>query len=269
MDMQDKEFDELFRSKLGELEMEPSKGLWDNIAAEVVMDKKDRSALPFISIAASVLVLIGAGLFFVPKLKQDTTKPPVTAVVKHGVGPKVNIAPVIEEQVIKENQPAQVAAVTVAPKLPAVKQRIKKQNSSLPAVKIDEVNNNPQIANMATPKAVPQNDMVLPTAKPDVNVATTTAQTTIAANITDEVKLPPVNALTAQQIPAKTVAAVQPKKRRIRSFGDLINVVVNKIDKRKDKLIEFSDKDDDESLVTGINLGIIKVKKEEVIATNK
>jgi hypothetical protein len=41
------------------------------------------------------------------------------------------------------------------------------------------------------------------------------------------------------------------------------------VDKRKDKLIEFSSKDDDESLITGINLGIIKVKKEEVIATNK
>ncbi|WP_348080466.1 hypothetical protein [Mucilaginibacter sp.] len=267
--MQDKEFDELFRSKLEDFEVEPSKGLWDNIAAEVVIDSKNRSALPFISIAASVLVLVTAGVFFIPKLKQvDNTKPPVTAGVKTGIKPQINIAPVKADAVIKTTEPAQVLAVSVAPKVQRTKQSIKKQNNSLPAVKVEEVNNQQQIAKVA-PKAAPQSDLILTPVKPDINNTMVIAQTTIAPTITDEVKVIPVNSLTAQQVPAKTVTAVQPKKHRIRSFGDLINVVVSKVDKRKDKLIEFSSKDDDESLITGINLGIIKVKKEEVIATNK
>jgi hypothetical protein len=268
MVMQDKEFDELFSSKLGELEVEPSDGLWDNIAAEVVIDKKDRSALPFISIAASVLVLITAGVFFIPKLKQDNLKPAVAVVGKHTDSPKISIAPAQTEHAAIEPQPAQIAAVTASPKTRSIKRGIRKQNNSLPAVKMEDVNPQQQIA-LVTLKAAAQNNVDLTSVKPDINTAVVTAQANIAPAVTDEVKVIPINSLADQQMPAKTVAAVQPKKRRIRSFGDLINVVVSKVDKRKDKLIEFSSKDDDESLITGVNLGIIKVKKEEVIATNK
>ncbi|OOQ60287.1 hypothetical protein [Mucilaginibacter pedocola] len=269
MDMQDKEFDELFRSKLGELEMEPSKGVWDNIAAEVVMERKSRSALPFISIPASVLVLVGAGLFFIPKFKQDNNdvKHHVTAGVKHDVKSKVEVAPVKIEQPITEPS-TQIVATTVASKAHTVKQSIKKQNNSLPVVKVEEAQNTQQIAQVA-PKPTAVNDAVIAAVKPDNTPAPALIAEKITPAIDSEVKLPEVNALVAQQTPAKTVASAQPKKRRIRSFGDLINVVVSKVDKRKDKLIEFSSKDDDESLVTGINLGIIRVKKEEVVASNK
>jgi hypothetical protein len=71
-------------------------------------------------------------------------------------------------------------------------------------------------------------------------------------------------ALTAQLPQAdKAIAAAPVKKRRIRSLGDLINVVVSKVDKRKDKIIEFSNTDDDEATITGVNLGIIKIKKQD------
>ena len=262
--MQDKEFDELFRSKLEDLEVEPSKGLWDNIAAEVVIDKKNRSALPFISIAASVLVLVTAGVFFIPKLKQDDVKPAVAIGAKHADTPKINVIPAQIKNADTQTQPVQIAAVTVAPKVHRTRQSIKQQNSSLPAVKVEEADNNPQQIAQATPTNAPQNDVMLAAVKPGID-----APAIASLQINDEVKVNPVATLAEQQVPAKTIAAAQPKKRRIRSFGDLINVVVSKVDKRKDKLIEFSSKDDDESLITGINLGIIKVKKEEVIATNK
>lgn len=54
------------------------------------------------------------------------------------------------------------------------------------------------------------------------------------------------------------------KHKRIRSIGDVVNLVMAKVDKREDKLIQFTDSDDgDESNVTGINLGIINLKKEK------
>ncbi|MBD1366124.1 hypothetical protein IDJ77_20100 [Mucilaginibacter sp. ZT4R22] len=263
MNMQDKEFDELFRSKMEDLEVEPSNGLWDNIAAEVVIDRKNRSALPFISIAASVLVLVTAGVFFIPKLKQDNVKPAVAVVVKHVDNPEINVAPAQIKNADTEPRSVQIAAVAVAPKVHRTKQSFKKQTGSLPAVKVEEANNTPQQIAQGTPTTAPQNDAILAAVKPGM-----AAPAIAALQINDEVKVSPVATL-AEQVPAKTIAAAQPKKRRIRSFGDLINVVVSKVDKRKDKLIEFSSKDDDESLITGINLGIIKVKKEEVIATNK
>jgi len=70
-------------------------------------------------------------------------------------------------------------------------------------------------------------------------------------------------ALSGIQLPVsdKQDAALMKANHKIRSFGDLINVAVAKIDKRKDKIIEFTDDDDDESTLTGINLGIIKIKK--------
>jgi hypothetical protein len=57
--------------------------------------------------------------------------------------------------------------------------------------------------------------------------------------------------------------AQQQRKHGIRNFGDIVNLVVAKVDKRKDKVIEFSDDDEDGSSITGINLGVIKVKKGE------
>jgi hypothetical protein len=269
MNMQDKEFDELFRSKLEDLEVEPSKGLWDNIAAEVVVDRKNRSALPFISIAASVLILVTAGVFFIPKLKQDDVKPAVAVVVKHAGNPKINLAPAQIKDAETESPSAQIAAITVASKVDRIKKSFKQPNNSLPAVKVEKAANNPQQIAQVTSTTVPQNDVMLAAVKPDLITNAIPTPVTNAVVSNDEIKINAVSTLAAQQLPAKTVATVQPKKRRIRSFGDLINAVVSKVDKRKDKLIEFSSKDDDESLITGVNLGIIKVKKEEVIATNK
>jgi hypothetical protein len=54
------------------------------------------------------------------------------------------------------------------------------------------------------------------------------------------------------------------KKHGIHSLGGLVNVLIAKVDKREDKLIEFTDDDDDNtaSSVTAVNLGVIKIKKQ-------
>ena len=45
-------------------------------------------------------------------------------------------------------------------------------------------------------------------------------------------------------------------------MGDLINFVVDKVDKREDKLIRF-DTDDDNSSLIGINIGMIRFSKKK------
>src|ERR1700755_697527 len=72
MNMQDKEFDDLFRSRLDDLEVEPSAQVWAGIDA-TLDGKKRRSIIPMLSIAASIVVLIVAAILFIPK--SETIKP--------------------------------------------------------------------------------------------------------------------------------------------------------------------------------------------------
>ena len=85
----------------------------------------------------------------------------------------------------------------------------------------------------------------------------------------DEVNLPVNNLLARGNYqPQLTAQSPRPKpkpvkKHRIRSLGDVLNVVIAAVDKREDKFIEFSNTDEDDATITGLNLGIIKVKKEK------
>lgn len=49
------------------------------------------------------------------------------------------------------------------------------------------------------------------------------------------------------------------EKKGIRNVGDLVNFVVEKIDKRDKKLIRFNTDDDDNSSIVGINLGFVRL----------
>src|ERR1700743_3890466 len=106
MNMQDKEFDDLFRSKLDNFEMEPSAQVWQNIDAELDGKKKKASLFTLLGIAASIIMLIGAGILFIPKnvannsnehkLAHNQVKPTVVKPEKHT---RVNVQPVKAEQV--------------------------------------------------------------------------------------------------------------------------------------------------------------------------
>ena len=116
MDMQDKEFDELFRAKLDGLETEPSANIWPAIANELDSVKRRKGLAPWLSIAAGIVVLIGIGVFFIPKKTNTGMHPPV----KNGVA--------------KTTQPvastAQTVAVQAAQVSPVKKHTVKIKRSS-------------------------------------------------------------------------------------------------------------------------------------------
>jgi len=73
--------------------------------------------------------------------------------------------------------------------------------------------------------------------------------------------------ITDQTVQPTVMASVSPKastikRSRIRGLGGLINAAVAIIDRRDDKVIEFTNTDEGDT-VTGINLGIIKIKKNQ------
>jgi hypothetical protein len=260
MDMQDKELDRLFQQKLDDLEIQPSAHVWQGISSELNADKRKRTLLPLLSAAAGVILLITAGILFIPKQPvkhndrstaivktHETVKPPVAVKVEPVVPPtpvqnkvpanpviapvnniahvnktKTNLAPSIQQPIVTA-QPT-VAAHTDEPLLanaPAVDYHVVKTDAPDTATRI-----NPKSTIINSEKAQP------------VLIAQTPVQTAPA---------------TARPV----------KKHRIRSLGDVFNVVIAAVDKRKDKVIEFSNTDEDDATITGLNLGFIKVKKEK------
>jgi len=112
---QDKEMDGLFRSKLEGFEAEPSAAVWAGISAGLQGKPARKSYGPFLRIAASVVLLISAGLLFLPgkETKTSRAKPNKLAqnnVVKPGfVAAKQNT---VGNQLVKKNSQQQIIKKT-------------------------------------------------------------------------------------------------------------------------------------------------------------
>ncbi|MFD0793392.1 hypothetical protein ACFQZX_07160 [Mucilaginibacter litoreus] len=260
MNMQDKEIDRLFRSELEHFEAAPSPEVWKNISAELGSQTTKRPFLRYMGIAASLLIILSAGWYFI-----TDTKPPVKN--------RTNIARVN----VKKNEAkpeAEPAKQQLAVKLPAQPENEIHQDVQVASVKAFrkvKVKKPVPAQNTANIEPVlPASQIAQNTPKPDtgsIKYVVPDKETPLIARMEapEDIKfstsLMPVAA--QEQPVAKTIAAAPVKKHRIRGIGDLLNAVVRKIDKRKDKLIEFSDKDEDEPNITGINLGFLKIKKQD------
>jgi len=248
MKMQDKEFDNVFRSKLDNFEIEPSKAVWQGIN-DGLGNNNRKKVLPFLGIAASIIVLIAAGIVF---FTQRTT-----VVKPHGFKNRVAVNPpakvIPATTVVKpQSTTVQASATVVKPK------RIERNNIAkvpLKQVAPSQQQNPVQPQQVLASATVPKNDVVRPAL---IDTAHTIAAVPVVHTQVDKPA-----AITSTVPTGEKIAEAQPvKKHHLRSFGDISNVVIATVDKRKDKVIEFSNTDDDESTITGINLGIIKIKKQ-------
>lgn len=256
--MQDKEFDQLFRSKLENFEEEPTSQVWDGIVEELDGKHRYRSLLPWLSIAASITLLAAAGILFIPQ-KHTRTKPPVDAsFVKTSPKPAVVKPEPLKVQPQSNIQPAPVVNNIVAAKH-------KKTASAAPSVSVTPapvVTNTPLSRGDQAVLAVaqPKQDIITPVVpnvetplsiKPPVDEVTAAAPEKITAT---------ANTLPVADKPLETDIAKP--KRSTHGIGGFLNAVIAKVDKRKTKIIEFTDADDDETNVLSVNLGIFKSKKE-------
>ena len=258
MDMQDNEFDKLFSSKLEGLEIEPSKQVWQGITREMDKNKRKRIALiPFLSIAASIIVLIAAGVLFIPQKNRLVKKPLVKNEIVKAHRPlhtsliaKITIQMPVNKAV--KASPVQINRVAVLHpssknKVVTPTQTIAVLNKSAEPV---TTQNQPVLAAVAQ-----KMDAIVPQAVDTIN---------IQANV-PVVKPTDKPILSAATLPAgnQPIMVTPIKKHTIKSFGDVLNVVIAAVDKRKDKFIEFSNTDGDEATITAVNIGIIKIKKED------
>ena len=248
--MQDKDMDELFGSKLNDFEIQPSARVWDNIAGELEGGRRKKRLIPILSIAASVIVLVGAGVLFIPQkqypAKNNQTMAKITgSVLKADTAPKVIVVrPAVYATVVKNSANHQakiIRAVGIGKHL--ANDTLKSANTAEQPVLAD-VNQKPQ---EVIKPVVPDEDITLqPMEMPVLDAKHT------LANV---------------QLPGADKQNVKPvkKRHRLNTFGDMVNAVVAKIDKRQDKFIQFSNTDGDEATITSVNLGLVKIKKEEKV----
>jgi hypothetical protein len=267
MKMSDKDFDQLFNAKLGDMEMEPSASVWSNITDELDGKQKDKKAgLPFMKIAAGIVVLMAVGLFFIRpehqkiQLTASTIKEPVevsqsgTTTTNTAVSVQPEITDVqsstvaeVVKPIVKHRESQRVERFEMAAAKSVDTAKVQPQYVAKVTEPVNQNTNNTRVAaNTSTAALLPETTGSFAT-KPTIKEPNTNTTPVIAANSTTEKK------------------ATEPAKRkRIHSLGDLLNVVIAKVDKREDKLIEFTNTSDDDSFnVTGLNLGLLHAKKKK------
>ena len=239
MDMQDKDLDKLFQSALENYTVDPSATVWAGIENRLNTGKPKRSLIALLGIAAGLILFISAGILFIPK-EFRTTRLQGSALLR--IKPKVNTNLVVAhtKPAVKQNNGAGYAIKTPVNTFVAInKIKIKKQIAG---------------HNLA---AVTQDMNVINPVVPD------TATRILIEPVTDPAPVfAAVSPIMPIQIATENIKVITlVKKHKIRSLGDVFNAMIGAVDKREDKILEFSNNDEDDATITGVNLGIIKLKK--------
>lgn len=247
--IRDKDFDQLFKDAFADAEVTPSKDLWSNIESEIAPKKKRIIPIYWLS-AAAILLIATVGILVyqqqnatsegkqlanntIEKAQPVTQQPIVIDTVAKVVEPVKDVTPVLPVQ----TSPAIVVAKT------KVKQSIK------PVVEKQTI--------ITAPEMQKQETVVAKVEEPKKDIKT---------KIEEAILQPNEEIVTASNLTAiKTDGPIndnEQSNKSIRNMGDVINLIVNKVDKRKDKLIQFRTDDDDSSL-SSINIGPFKIGKRK------
>jgi len=244
----DKDFDQLFKNAFEDAEITPSRDLWSNIESEIEPKKKRIIPIYWLS-AAAVLLVVATGILVY--LQQNVNPKQLTSYV----APKAH-KPVVVEQPVKDSAVTRVEPIE---KTEAVVPVSAKPVTSLAKTITKKVVKPVEKQKIVTaPEVLKQEIMVVKNNEPkkDIKAQIEEAilqpgkETVIAANPTTIKVDEPVNDNDEQNI------------KNIRNVGDVVNLIVNKVDKRKDKFIQFRTDDDDSSL-SSINIGPFKIGKRK------
>jgi len=242
--IQDKDFDQLFKDAFADAEVAPSRDLWSSIESEI--EPKKTRKLPVYWLAAAVILVVATVGILINR-EQNITKPDKSLVVN-----KVETKPVL-----KENQPKEAIKepVKTEGKVIKVLPIERKSVTSLVKTKIKHTQKEAKQKVATAPEIVKQETVITKAEEPKKDVLKEKIQEAIQPK--EEVIIAR-NGTTV--IPDEVINENEQSNKGIRNVGDLINLVVNKVDKRKDKFIQFRTDDDDSSL-SSINIGPFKIGK--------
>ncbi len=230
----DKAFDRSLRDKFREFSEEPSPAVWEQIA--VGLDRPDRKRLPYAWLAAACVVIFASVLLW-PK-----QEPEEMILAK---APIINL-PAAETASAKQENFKNPAIVQidkkVVPNSVRYEDRLDSSNELMVVVSSSadvpaaqkELNLQPAASTPVVAEAVVASPM------PDMDIAANTS-----AVMND---------------PEDSADSFAPKQKK--GLGKLVNFVLSQVDPRADKLIEVSEDAGEGLHITGLNLGLIKLKNK-------
>lgn len=255
----DKELDKLFQQRFEDLEVELSNDVWAKISNK--MDNKKsgrRSFLPFWMAAASVVLLISAGLWFTRPIEiiklqgnPEITEEKVESLVPPTISESI-AEPVQEEPVLAELNPGLTEFAPEKPDTTNFKLIV-----AVPQVLPEEkpAAEHPQII-------IASNPVKMPITAQQNQVVKVLARHSDDQSLLDVTQADMIAKVDVQEEQIIKEERLNTGNKKIRSIGSLVNFVIAKIDKRDDKLIEFKDGVEG-SEVSGINLGLVKIKSRK------
>ncbi|MEH3112932.1 hypothetical protein [Pedobacter terrae] len=245
--IRDKDFDQLFKDAFADAEVIPSRDLWSNIESEIAPKKKRIIPIYWLSAAAILLIATIGILIYQQQNATIAGKKLVSNAIK-------NTKPEVEESIakdtagtIRENvepvlpvEPKAVSAVAKTDVKKEIKPTVLKEKKSI----------------VTAPEMLKEETLIAKVEEPKKDLKT---------KIEEAILQPKEEVITAAvTTPVKTDEPVNDNEQSkgIRNVGDVVNLIVNKMDKRKDKLIQFRTDDDDSSL-SSINIGPFKFGKRK------
>lgn len=273
--MQDKEFDELFKNRFEDAEVAPSSNLWNNIEEKLVVKRK-RIFPVYWGAAAAVIAAVTAGLLFY-----------------EGEKPVNDVVAVQHPVIVNEDKPAAVQDEPEAIQNNVVaeqnnvvpgKQVVSRRQMEYQSVSARRVN--PADAGTGVESDINGADRKIIFAVSDAEKKDLLAMQPSPVishpdykelQLKQEViKLPKAIAkpveevmLASADVPsaARDEEVVNENKQAdskgIRNVGDLINYVVDKVDKREEKFIQFNRDDDDNSSSIALNIGMFRISPKK------
>lgn len=250
----DNDFDKLFQEKLAGVEINPSEKVWNNISSEISPRGVKKGVSAMWLVAASVLVVLYLGFLFKPQ--RESIKLQASTVAEDN-------KPVVERDPVKEEIKAErhSKGIMFLDRLASLKfernRRMKSFESSKTAIakNISSISDSQQEQDqmLISKEALSLETKILPD---------TPAFIAMQGNI-DAIK-PERDLIPASEENTQSDLGSRRdnENKGIQSVGDLVNFVVRKVDHRKEKIIEFSNHDEGSS-VSGINLGLIKIKTKQ------
>jgi len=246
--IQDKDFDQLFKNAFEDAEITPSRDLWSNIESEI--EPKKKRILPIYWLSAAAVLLIATIGFLV--YQQQEVKPKQFA---NNVEPKT-IKPIIETTQVGDSVKALGVVIEKT-------EQVSPSNSK-PAVALAKSSVKEAVKSTQNQKAITAPEMQ----KQETIIAKVEEpkQEIIKRKIEEAIQQPKEETVIAANLGSVKADDVsgdygQSENKGIRNVGDVVNLIVNKVDKRKDKFIQFRTDDDDSSL-SSINIGPFKIGKK-------
>ena len=241
-DMSDNEMDKLFREQFANVEIIPSKDYWEDISTRINPEPQRKiSFLWWVSTAAAAVLIL---IFLRPK----------TGKIKL-VKPAEEIAATIPSAPITEPE-AEIMAIppvnTLHHKAKETKVKVKKSKIEIVSATHQEEK---QIILAAMQPELQNNHLSV---KEEVIKAVEKTETTPKEMMITAINIHQLE----ENMNISSVTEIQEESRTpIRNVGDLVNLVIAKVDKRAQKLIRFNTDEDDNTSIVGVNIGFLKLNK--------